>query len=151
MTAQMATAAVIALSVLQGQSFRPQASPFAIDGGGAAFLIKMTNTTAGPLNVAPVGNCVMRLDGGARESTLVWQGGGMNTVAQGASWQELVRLVPWPHAQGGRRPANPYPDRVKVLSYREVHADLASGDHTIAFTCRGDWSEDLHFQWKPSN
>jgi hypothetical protein len=71
----------------------------------------------------------------------------MNTVAQGASWQELVKLVPWPHAQGGRVPANPYSDRVTVLTYREVHADLASGDHTIAFTCGGDWSDALHFQW----
>jgi len=150
MTAQVAAAAVIALSVFQGRSFRPQVSPFPIEGGGAAFLIKMTNTTAGPLNVAPVGNCRMRVDGGARESTLVWQGG-MSSVAQGGSWQELVKLVPWPHAQGGRRPANPYPDRVTVLTYREVHADLGSGDHTIAFTCGGDWSEDLRFQWKPSH
>jgi hypothetical protein len=46
MTAQVALAAVIALGVLQGQSLRAQVTPFPIDGGGAAFLIKMTNATS---------------------------------------------------------------------------------------------------------
>jgi hypothetical protein len=91
----------------------------------------------------------MRLDGGAREPDWGWTGG-VHSTMPGASWQELVKLVPWPHYYG-RRPANPYADRANALSYREVHADLASGDHTIAFTCGGEWSEDLHFQSKTSN
>jgi hypothetical protein len=150
MKTQVATAALIALSVFRGQRLPPQVSPFPIDGGGAAFLIKVTNTTSGPLTVLADGRCRMRLDGGAREAD--WGGsGGAHTAAPGESWQELVKLVPWPHAQGGRRPASPYADRATVWAYREVHADLTSGDHTIAFTCGGDWSDGLHFQWTKSH
>jgi hypothetical protein len=131
--------------VIDAQDRKPQVVPFALDGGGAAFLITVANTTAGTLSLTANGFCRMKLDGNAEGPD---HGGssGIRAVAPGASWREILRLVTWPRDPSGRRPQNPRPDAAFV--YREKDAaDLPPGLHTLTFTCGGDSSDTLSFNW----
>ena len=125
----------------------PTATEIQLDGGGSAFLIKVSIGANQWATITPEGTCRMRLDGEPEVSPANTGGSGtIHSVGAGGSWQEIIRLVTWPRDPTGRRPPNPRRDT--VWAYREIQVNLSAGPHQIEFSCHNsEWSDKLTFTW----
>ena len=125
-----------------GSGFRkPTVMPLLTD--ARAFVVEVPNTSGRPLHVETFGRCQMRIDGTEVAKTNPSGSGAGITVDPGASWREIVRLVDVPVT--GRRIPNPAPSLIVGNQALVVH--LATGRHTVAFACGGDWSAEVAFYW----
>jgi len=142
-----AIAAVLALAIVsdldatQNRGFKPTVLPLLSD--SRAFLVEVPNTGTSDMEVTTWGRCRMRIDALEIPNNFSGGSGSQQTIKPGESWRELIRLVNVPAS--GRRVPNPLP--ALIVGNEAVVAHIKTGRHAVAFTCGGEWSDDLTFYW----
>jgi hypothetical protein len=132
---------LLSITDVSARDFKPAVMPLLSD--TRAFLVEVRNTGERSLEVQTWGLCRMRIDGKDIAKEPPNGSAGVTTIKQGESWRELVRLVK--ERPSGRRVPNPLP--FQIVGNEAIVVHIATGRHTVAFSCGGEWSDDLAFYW----